>query len=314
LLAFGSQALAASSAAPEVTVDVGTNVECRDVSSREFSKTHPNEKLVEATFHISVLLKSGREEDLQELNLLIASSERRLRVIDFRPRTEVASELAGDVEVSSSQDTNHTLNASLGALFNSPHVQAGPGVAAGVAQSHGTKETYHRLAAKQIVLASGTVEAEHGVYFKWRRSTQAALEGRREVTVTFSAPRSWRGDWVQVTTSVVSSSHNYLGKRIESRSESQQVAGLYLVGDSAAQQAARLLSEAQSVRFALATASETPQKASVVPDFLNVSLLFKTRGECCPASKSTAAAKSDERIGEASVAVAIDRMRRLSGS
>ncbi len=124
LLAAGFSMLAASAhaASPKVTIDIGTAVECHDVSAPEFAVTHPNDKIVEGTFRLSVLLKAGDPDDLEELHLMIDSSEGLLRVVDFRPRTELASEVTGEVEVSSSADNSRTFNASIGGLVG----QLGP--------------------------------------------------------------------------------------------------------------------------------------------------------------------------------------------
>ena len=73
------------------------------------------------------LVRSGREADLEQLQVAIGSPERRMRVVDFQPRTELGSELAGDVEVSNSNDSVQSLNASLGGAAGAPHVQASPG-------------------------------------------------------------------------------------------------------------------------------------------------------------------------------------------
>ena len=59
-------------AAPcRVSMDIGPTVECRDVTTPEFARSHPDEKIVEATFRMSVLLETGRAEDLEELRATI---------------------------------------------------------------------------------------------------------------------------------------------------------------------------------------------------------------------------------------------------
>ena len=177
--------------APRVMIDVGPIVECVDVTPHDYAAAHSQERIVEAKVRLSVMLEAGREAELEQLQVTIGSPERRMRVVDFQPRTELVSELAGDVEVCNSTDTVQSLNASLGGPAAVPQpvpAQAAPGAGVGMTQNRGIKETYHRLSPKQAVLASGTTNAEHGVFFKWRRSSQAALRVARSNAAAFGAP------------------------------------------------------------------------------------------------------------------------------
>lgn len=248
-LALASLGSSAWAGAPAVTIDVGQVVECHEVPTPQGAKAGPNEKTVEAVFHVSVLLESGNETDLEQLRLAIVSPDHRLRVVDFHPRTELASELSGDVEVNSTNDVNASLNVSPSALiagqYGPVHVQAAPSAGVGISQNRGSKETYHRLSPKLLVLASGTTDAEHGVFFKWRRSSQVALEGSRDATCQFAVPRDWRADWVQIHCEVIGHHRSYFSDKLAPCGQTQVFAGLYLAGDELAQQAARELSEVQ---------------------------------------------------------------------
>lgn len=243
-----STAPVAMAAAPRVMIDVGPVVECVDVTPRDYATAHSLERIVEAKVRLSVLLEAGSEAELEQLQVTVGSPERRMRVVDFQPRTELASELAGDVEICNSTDMVQSLNASLGgpAVLPQPvppQVTAGAGL--GVTQNRGMKETYHRLSPKQAVLASGTTNAEHGVFFKWRRSSQAALEGSREVTLRLLVPHDWRGDWLQFDAEMLGRHRNYLGEKIEPVGHARVFLGLYRTGDAAAQQAALTLASVQ---------------------------------------------------------------------
>ncbi len=113
-------------------------------------------------------------------------------------------------------------------------------------QNRGSKETFHRLSPKQTMLASGTTNAEHGVFFKWRHSTQIALEGSREVTIRFLVPHDWRGDWLEFQAEMLGRHRNYLGEKVEPVGQAQVFLALYRMGDGAAQQAALVVAAAQS--------------------------------------------------------------------
>ncbi|HEY4312334.1 MAG TPA: hypothetical protein VGN12_22995 [Pirellulales bacterium] len=243
-------ATCAMAAPPRVAIDVGTIVECADVTPPAYASDRSQERIVEARIRFSVLLQAGREADLEQLQVTVVSPERRMRVVDFQPRTALASELAGDVEICNSNDTTQSLNASLGGVISGDHgpahVQASPAAGVGVTQIRGSKETFHRLSPKIAVLASGTTNAEHGVFFKFRHSSQVALEGSREVTVRFLVPHEWRGDWVRLDAEMLGRHRNYLGEKIEPCGQTQVYLGLYDAGNAVAHQAAMAVASAQA--------------------------------------------------------------------
>lgn len=244
---------------PKVVIDVGQVVACREPSSPQPLAVGPDEKVVEAKVNVSVWLQSGSEQDLEQLVLVLRSPERRLRVADYEPRTQLASEINGDVEVNSSSDSSKTFSVAPSGVLGGPYgqlqLQATPASGFGVTQSEGAKTVYHKLSPKELSVASGTTEAEHGVFFKWRRTSQVTLEGSREVTVRLIVPRDWRGDWLEAHSQLSARHKNYLGDyKLVPVAESEVYVGLYEQGDRAAADAAVLLSQAQSTAPGAATA------------------------------------------------------------
>jgi hypothetical protein len=311
-----------ATAPTRVAIDVGNFVECRDVTPPGFAAAHAQEKIVEAKVRISTQLVSGREQDLEQLQIAIDSPGLRLRVADFQPCTELASEMAGDVEVCATDDTVHSLNASLGGVVSGDHgpahVQVSPAAGVGVTQNRGSKETYHRLSPKQAVVASGTMNAEHGVFFKWRRTSQVTLEGAREVTCRFVVPRDWRGDWVAINCQMLARYHNYFGDKIEPCGQSVLFAGLYLSGSATAEDAARALASAQMLA---GSSGESPvaqgpkwhtvnKPVASGADWFAMPPLFKLcnhEREATPTTSEGVAARQD-------VALALEALRELSGA
>ncbi|MBI2826847.1 MAG: hypothetical protein HYX69_19405 [Planctomycetia bacterium] len=321
---------------PRVAIDIGPAVECRDVTPADFTAAHADEKIVEATFRLSVLLLSGREEQLDELRLAIDSPERRLRVVDFQPRSELASELAGDVEVSATDEKTQSLNASLGGVVSGGQgpvrAQAAPAAGVGVTQNRGSKETFHRLSPKQLVVAAGTTGGEHGVLFKWRRTTQAAVEGSREVTCRFRVPKTWRGDWVLVSCDVTGRHRNYLGEKIEPCGQARLYVALHLAGDADAQQAARELADAQMPASSSANSLREPAGSRRVAykappqatervaksDWFAMPPLFKPCSHMNPAKREAAepaepAFAAENELRAPDVPTALEAVRQLAG-
>ena len=264
------------------------------------------------------------------MQLAIDSPQRRLRVVDFQPRTELASDLAGDVEVCNTDDTVQSLNASLGGVVAADHgpghVQASPAAGVGVTQNRGSKETYHRLPPKQLVLASGTTNAEHGVFFKWRRSSQVALEGSREVTCRFIVPHDWSGDWVQINCEVLGRHKNYFTDKIELAGRAWPLVALYLSGNAVAQDAAAALAFAQAPRE-LATSSSatahshTAYKPNVPADRKPPQDWFALPTfKLCSQQRDTSATPEPAEIAGKKItphldlAMAMEQLRQLSGA
>jgi hypothetical protein len=254
-LIVGISITTAFAGAPRVAIDIGPTVECREVGDATAVAAH--EKIVEATFHLSVLLESGLDRDLEQLRLSIESPEHRLRVVDFQPRTELSSELASNVEISSTAESSKSMSVAPSGQYGPVQIQVASGGGLGVTQNQGSKETYHRLAPKQVLVASGTTNAAHGVFFKWKKSSQVTLEGAREATCQFAVPRGWRGDWVHVRCEVLGVHRNYLGEKIEQCGQAEILVGLHLVGDRDAYRAARQLSETQGSVLASQSSSPT---------------------------------------------------------
>ena len=244
-----SAAPVAMAAAPRVMIDVGPVVECADVTPHEYATAHSQERIVEAKVRLSVLLEAGSEAELEQLQVTIGSPERRMRVVDFQPahgtRQRIGRRRRGlQLDRYGSIVERFARRAGGGAADHGPR-RSRPAAGVGVTQNRGMKETYHRLSPKQAVLASGTTNAEHGVFFKWRRSSQAALEGLREVTLRLLVPHDWRGDWLQFDAEMLGRHRNYLGEKIEPVGHARVFLGLYRSSDAAAQQAALTLASVQ---------------------------------------------------------------------
>jgi len=243
---FATPVLAAD---PEVAFDVSYAVECRDVTLDEFTLTNPDEKMIEATYRVSVLMLSGREQDLDELMFVITSPARRLRVVDFLPRTEVATDIAGPIDVTGSVEDTKSFDVTLGgraaASYGNVKGQVTPSAGVGRTRHKLSGESYKRLPPRQLLLASGTLGREYGVFFKLKPSTQASFEGMREFIVRYVVPRQWSGDWAAVQCIARATTKSYFREKQVEVGHRRVYVGLYQQGDVEAKAAARRLSESQ---------------------------------------------------------------------
>jgi hypothetical protein len=182
---------------PEVAFDVPATLSCRDVTTPEFLAANPDMRLVEVVTPVSLLLFHGEAGKVDDMVLEIDGGAAGLKVHDYAPRTELASELAQPTEVKETIATDKSIAATIGAKL-APDVCLTPTLTAGASKAESATVTRSELPPKQAVIVSGTTGGRSGVYFKLRRSTQSTLEGERLFSVTFAAPADWDGGSVEV--------------------------------------------------------------------------------------------------------------------
>ena len=79
---------------PEVAFDVPATLSCRDVTTSEFLAANPDMRLVEVVTPVSLLLFHGEAGKVDDMVLEIDGGAAALKVHDYAPRTELASDLA----------------------------------------------------------------------------------------------------------------------------------------------------------------------------------------------------------------------------
>jgi hypothetical protein len=227
---------------PQLAFDFGRTLECRDVTPADFAETYPDERVVEATLRLSVYLSGGDMTDVETIRVELSDCDRRLRVFDFSPSTRLESSLAADVQWTKTTETSHELGASLGgelpACIGDVVANVTPSINAVKGGRETITETQVRLAPKQAVIASGTIDGAHGVFFTLRPSPQISLEGVHELTVSFVVPAHWRGDAVRVTCQAAGQQKVLWMTQQKVWARSESGVALYLAGDAEARRAA----------------------------------------------------------------------------
>lgn len=267
LLAISLLSGRAVAATPEVQFDTGYLVECRDVTPQAFALLHPREKVVEASLRISVRLAKGEEKDIEELRFEITSPAERLRIIDFLPRTQIESESLDGIEVVKTTESIHSLGAGVGTTLSfsggagGAHgtvlTQALPNANANSTHRKELKETTKKVPPGKPVIISGTLENEHGVFYKLRRSATGSFEGTKLLSFRFVVPADWRGDWVVLSSEARGQARrHYFFKSVAAVGESKAFIGLHLAGDEKAERAALGVAEAQEQYFATKAPAE----------------------------------------------------------
>ncbi|HUY87951.1 MAG TPA: hypothetical protein VMV10_04370 [Pirellulales bacterium] len=260
LAAWASPFKAVCAAGPKVGFDLGYAVECRDVTQQAFAMLHPDEKVIEANLRLTVRLERGEEADVEQLLFEISSPSERLRVIDFLPKTQLEVDAQDGVEVTKTTETIHSLGGSLGTNLAVTArdgknnglmlTQAMPAVNANTTHRNQTQETSKKIPQGKVVIASGTQDNEHGVFFKLKRSAVTPFEGVRTLSFRFVVPSDWRGDWVVLSAEAKGRVKRYFFKSVETCGQAKAFIGLYRAGDAEAERAALQLAEQQESYFA----------------------------------------------------------------
>ena len=205
ILSLAVVASGATAATPYVEFDFARTAECRDVTPIERVEQYPHQRLIELTLSVSVRFRGVPLDDVEELTVEINGASAGLRVHDFAPATQLTSDIARDIETTTTTKNARSLDATLGGALPVPYAEfvahVSPSINAGTSSGETTTEKLNRLPPKHAVVVSGTSTEGRGVFFKLKRSSQTSLEGVHELAVTFVAPAGWRGGEVHVACS-----------------------------------------------------------------------------------------------------------------
>ena len=168
------------------------------VSRRDAGKMrrpHPHLKAIEGKFRLSARIARGSEAEVVDFLYMLISPSLRLKIHDYLPNTTLEKRLSGDnIEVAeTTENTLATTKTPTSATRSSTLALALKPI------RQPSRITTSRSCPKALVLASGTTNREHGVFFKLRPSNGASLEGAKEFTFLAIVPKASRGDWCTLT-------------------------------------------------------------------------------------------------------------------
>jgi hypothetical protein len=188
-----------------VEFDFARTAECRDVTPAERAVHYPTQRLVEFSLPVSVRFHDAKLDDIDELTVEITGPTSGMRVFDFAPATQLASDIENAIETTTTTKSAGSIDGSLGGALPIPYAaevaHVTPTINAGVSKGEATTEKMNRLPPKYAVVVSGTAAEGRGVFFKLKRWSQTSLEGVHELSVTFIVPAGWRGGEVFVNCS-----------------------------------------------------------------------------------------------------------------
>src|SRR5262249_1335276 len=115
--AYASSLMALDSAAatvPSVEFDVAPTAECRDITPPERITQYPGQRLIEVNVPVSVRFRGVTRDDVDELAIEISGAYAGLRVEDFAPTTQMFTDVAHDIETTTTKKKTRSLDGSLG--------------------------------------------------------------------------------------------------------------------------------------------------------------------------------------------------------
>lgn len=232
----------AEAGGPELTFDFASTAECRDVTADYDGDAYPDEKIVELNLRISVHLLSGNMNEVEELRIELGDCDSRIRVHSFAPTTTLESSLSEDIQWTKTVESGNSLGASLGGeapvVLGETVAHVTPTVNGGLSNREVVTEKQIRVAPRQVVVVSGTINKAHGAFFKLRPTPQTTLEGVHEITVRFIVPDQWRGDSLRVCCQATGRQQVLWMKQQTTWARLCAPVAIYLAGDREAREAA----------------------------------------------------------------------------
>jgi hypothetical protein len=249
MLVAASLVFAADSVVPilsdssRIVFDLPDTIECRDVTPTDFATAHPSLKVIEAKFRISARIVAGSESQIVDLLYVIASPDKQMRFQDYLPNTSLESSVVDD-QIEITDTTEKAGGSETGA-----HVGY-QGLGGGLSKTKSSKKTYSsrykEIAPRALVVASGTTDHEHGIFFKLKTSRAASLEGGKEFTFLATVPRLWRGGRCTISCAARAKSKSFFSRSgVVPAGIAQSQVGLYLTGDAEANRLAEELAAVQ---------------------------------------------------------------------
>jgi hypothetical protein len=245
----------------KVDFDFARQVSYKDITRAERLKQYPDERLISVKLPISVRFAGFADGEVEDINIEVDGTAAGLRVESFCPTTVLASD-AMTIESTTSTKNSRSLGGTLGGAIPVPVgaivAQITPSLNANATKSDEDTEKIRRLPPKQPIVVSGTFAEGHGVFFKYKQSSQTSFEGVKELEIKFVAPATWKAGDLRVAC-VARGHHTVMwvdqptifGRAVE-------VVALYPEGNAARREAAERQTKAIDAR----ASESTVRKAS----------------------------------------------------
>ena len=219
---------------------------------------------------LSSLIVNASEDEIQASppleHLVVRCALRdRFPIVDYAPKTELQSDFATPISFSKKDERTDSFGLSING--NAPPYGAGHlGTDDSKKRSDATE--FQRHAPMQAVIASGTTDRGHGVYFKFRWTAVQVLEGEKHFQVTFVVPRGWRGGLIDIDVTATATEQPLFGPaKLKTIANQRFIVATHRQSDPAAARLALRLAELDRKLAAYANRRESSPTHSLA-DFL----------------------------------------------
>jgi hypothetical protein len=246
LIAFCCSNAAALAEPPRVSFDLASIAACRDVTSESFMRENPDERLLELKLEISAILHQGEDGDLTEFLYRFESRCPPLRVVDYSPKTSLATDIVGNVGVEKKKESSSSLGVNGNGGFQQ-YVKGSISGTAAIGSKSNALVRYDVLPPLDPLSTSGTLGRGTGVYFKLKASKRTALEGAKQFVAVLRAPANWRAGLLQIHCRAEGVHRGVLSSLDETFvcGVNRHMLAMYLEGDEQAKALAREYAEAE---------------------------------------------------------------------
>jgi hypothetical protein len=228
----------------QVVFDLPVAIECREVTPPEFAEVHPTMKVVEGTLRISARFAAGAEEEVVDFLYVIDNPTISMRFQDYLPNTLLESAVADDqIEITDASEKANVTGLDARVAYK-PFVLGGT-------HSKSTKASessrYRQIAPKELVLASGTTNREHGVFYRLRPSRAASLEGAKEFSFLATVPATWRADLCAIECNARAQKSSLWSTSVVPAGTARAMVPVHMVGDAEVMELVREYRRAQEL-------------------------------------------------------------------
>ena len=213
-----------------VRFDVPAIVEACDLHPAEIAQANPDERMISIVLPISCWISPEDRDAYTEFRFDVHWNRSVYPLVDYSPRTLMQSNINGVVAVE--HQFEKSLKAGVDAKSTIVEIQPSARIEAGLRNSDTTR--YEEIPQHEMLVASGTIQRGTGAFFRYHPSRQFALEGGREVALTYRVPTSWRGGIMRIVCQADGHRKMFAGFTEPANVSAAFVMPVYLKGDGGA--------------------------------------------------------------------------------
>ena len=175
--------------------------------------------------------------------IIRCAPRKRTPVVDYSPKTELHSDYEGPIQVTQTNENTHSFGVGVNADYQKM-VRGNIGLDDQSRKSNSRK--FNQVAPLQTVVASGTFDRGHGVFFKLRSTPTSVLEGEKTFQVSFAISDDWRGGVFDVTVVAQKTARGFAGDdHIHTLASRHFVVAVYPAGITQSRELAIQLAQAE---------------------------------------------------------------------